>query len=89
MWQGVTIYYGGELAKDISERIAQQGEQRGFKMTVSDMEMVKKTDFTLSHTAIFVLQVIVGAAMFFISDDSMSNNSPRIRSELKQCSRAC
>ena len=56
-WQVITIYYGGELAKEISERIFEHGGQRGFKMALSDMEIVKKQDFTTPQTGIFVIQV--------------------------------
>ena len=52
-----TIYYGGDLAKEVAERIVKQGNERGFDLAASDMENVKKTDFTQSQTAVFVIQV--------------------------------
>ena len=34
-----------------------QGNERGFDLAASDMENVKKADFTQSQTAVFVIQV--------------------------------
>ncbi len=54
--QAITVYYGGELAKDIAERIVKEGSQKGFAMLLSDMDNVKKADYTKSSTAVFIIQ---------------------------------
>jgi hypothetical protein len=51
------VYFGGDLAKQISERIVEVGVNQGLSIEFSEMDKIKKTDFKEGSVGIFVIQV--------------------------------